>query len=364
MDKARKICAGCPVQFQCEEYGHIGINLPIGTNRGLWGGKTAEELVRAEIVHEYVPNLKCVGCGGPVPIRTKTGRPRKWCEHACYKKHWERVNRETPMNGGLALYRRRMKIRKRIAALAIAAVAGISLLGVTSAHAGTFAPGTQNPPAGYHQVYSHNFTTQGQGDWVTQPGAGAHVMISKSFGLGIELTAVNEWAELISSKVVIGPNTFVKALIYLPSASGKDGMGRSYGPGATANWPAWWTANSSAWPRDGEIDAQEGIAGHSQFHGFYGPTAATKISTPNFNATPNSIGTGWFTLTFLRQNGQVTAWYGTHKVGTFALPTNANETLRFQDQSYSTSVCASCFGPTLLGAKSTAWLSLVQVWSK
>jgi len=261
-----------------------------------------------------------------------------------------------------------------VAAAAAATVAGsvprpASASVGTPVAASTAASGIPGPPSGYVQKYTRDFAhTAGLGDWVTQPGNGAQVLDSTKpgaeFGLGVSMNATDEWAEIISSKVVVTGNTFVRALVYFPSASGKDGMGRSYGPGATANWPAWWTANSTAWPRDGEIDALEGIAGQSQFHGFYGPTAATKISTPNFNATPNSIGTGWFTLSFLRQNGQVTAWYGTHKVGTFSLPTNANETLRFQNQSYSTSVCSSCFGPTLLGSKSTAWLSNVTVWSK
>jgi hypothetical protein len=258
-------------------------------------------------------------------------------------------------------------MKKILALLAVLLAVALAFIAAPGARAGTFETGTPNPPAGWHQTYSHNFINQGMGDWVVQPGAGAHVFLSTKpgaeFGLGIEMTSVNQWAEIISNDVVIGPNVMVKALVYFPPGSGTDGLGRTYGPGATANWPAWWTANSSAWPRDGEIDALEGIAGHSQFHGFYGPTAATKISTPNFNATPNSIGVNWITLTFLRRNGQVTAWYGTHEVGSFALPTNANETLRFQDQSFSTSVCASCFGPTVVGPKSTAYLSRVSVWA-
>lgn len=252
--------------------------------------------------------------------------------------------------------------KKLLAFLALIALALAALAFTTPARAGTFGAGTPAPPTGYKLTYSHDFTTQGNAGWVIQPGAGAHVSNSKSFGLGIELTATNQWAEAINPNVVIGPNTFVKALVYIPAAAGKDGMGRSYPAGSTANWPAWWTANTSSWPKAGEIDALEGIQGHSQFHGFYGATAATKVSTPNFNATPNSNGTGWITISFLRQNGKVTAWYGTHKEGTFSLPTNGNETLRFQDQSYSTNTCANCFGPTLLGAKSTAWLSRVSVW--
>jgi hypothetical protein len=253
-------------------------------------------------------------------------------------------------------------MRKLLVVLAVILTAALTLVGITGhSKAGVFAPGTPGPPAGYTSTYAHNFTTQGNAGWVIQPGAGAHVSNSKSFGLGIGMTSVNQWAEAIGP--AIGPNSFVKALVYIPAGTGKDGLGRSYPTPATANWPAWWTAGNP-WPENGEIDALEGLAGHSSFHGFYGPSVAGKISTPNFNATPNSIGTGWFTLSFLRTGGQVTAWYGTHKVGTFKFPPTASETLRFQNQSYSTGTCSSCFGPTVLGAKSTAWLSRVQVWSK
>jgi hypothetical protein len=222
-------------------------------------------------------------------------------------------------------------------------------------------------PAGWKVTYARNFaTTPGLGDWVVQPGAGATIRDSThpgaEFGVGVELTAVNQWAELISKDAVIGPNSFVQALVFIPQSTGTDGLGRTYPTPVTANWPAWWTAGNP-WPENGEIDALEGLAGHSSFHGFYGPSPAGKISTPNFNATPNSIGTDWITITFLRQNDRVTAWYGTHELGSFSFPTNADETLRFQDQSYSTSVCSSCFGPTLTGPASTAWLSRVAVYA-
>lgn len=268
-----------------------------------------------------------------------------------------------------------MKIRRTLAAVAVTVVAaGMSLVGVVSAgaspsHTAVVAATAPGPPSGYVKTYTRNFAhTVGLGDWKIQPGNGATVHDSTKpgaeFGAGVETTGVNQWAELISSNAIITPNTYVQALVYIPSAAGKDGMGRSYPAGSTANWPAFWTAGNP-WPENGEIDALEGIRGQSQFHGFYGPSIAGKISSPNFNATPNSIGTGWFTITFLRQNGQVTAWYGSHKVGSFTFPTNnANEKLIFQNQSYSTSVCGNCFGPTLLGAKSTAWLSNVTVWSK
>jgi hypothetical protein len=216
-------------------------------------------------------------------------------------------------------------------------------------------------PAGWKVTYARNFaTTPGLGDWVVCPDCGgahktnADVIDSThpgaEFGVGIKVTAESQWAEIRSTKAVVGPSAFVQALVFIPQTSN----------GETANWPAWWTANSAAWPRDGEIDALEGLGGHSSFHTHYGATAATEINSPNFNAVPNTIGTNWVTISFLRENGQVTAWYGTHKLGTVPLPTNGDEQLTFQNQSFSTSVCASCFGPFL---PATAWLSRTTVYA-
>src|ERR1700722_20629148 len=39
-------------------------------------------------------------------------------------------------------------------------------------------PNSVSAPPGYQVTYAHNFTTQGMGDWVTQPGAGATVSVS------------------------------------------------------------------------------------------------------------------------------------------------------------------------------------------
>jgi hypothetical protein len=101
MDKARKICADCPVQFECEEYGRIGVNLPMGTNRGLWGGKTAQELLDSEPSRQRgsVPGRVCPECGGPVPARIDNrGKPRVFCKRLCYRRDWERKMRPTGMN--------------------------------------------------------------------------------------------------------------------------------------------------------------------------------------------------------------------------------------------------------------------------
>ena len=92
---------------------------------------------------------------------------------------------------------------KRIAALpgrvkavmASVLAAGIAALGFFSA--GGFNgpalvappfPNSVSAPPGYQVTYAHDFTTQGMGDWVTQPGAGATVSVSSSYGLGVEVT--------------------------------------------------------------------------------------------------------------------------------------------------------------------------------
>jgi len=106
-------------------------------------------------------------------------------------------------------------------------------------------------------TYAHTFTTQGMGDWLTQPGASAAVSVSSSYGLGV--TGEDQWAEVISSNAVIGPNSFVRGLVYIPP-----------GPnGYTANWPAFWSTGSP-WPNNGEIDMLEGQAGRSCEQTHYG----------------------------------------------------------------------------------------------
>lgn len=224
-------------------------------------------------------------------------------------------------------------------------------------------------PSGWVQTYSRNFaSTPGQGDWVTQSGNNAPILDSTKagaeFGVGIETTALSQWAELISSNAVVGPSSFTQGLIYIPAGSGSRPDGHTFPTGSTANWPAFWTFGNP-WPQNGEIDALEAQTGRSceQTHYSSGPSSSTEINSPSDCGALGADSTGWLTVSILRQNEQVTVWYNNVKIGTVPLPTTANEKLTFQNQSYSTSVCGNCFGPTLLGSASTAWLSNVRVYA-
>jgi hypothetical protein len=243
---------------------------------------------------------------------------------------------------------------------ALLAVAFLATALSGSAMAGTYQAGTPNPPAGYTQTYAHNFVTQGWGDWTVCVDCGGAVHPTPSiadytkpgaeFGLGIKLTAENQWGEVWSAGADVGPNSFTKALVYIPKASN----------GETANWPAWWTTQRP-WPVNGEIDALEGEGGATTFGTHYGPTAAQEVNSAGGTASPNSIATGWVTVSFLRTGGKVTTWYGTHKIGTANLPVNSGERLVFQNRSYESTQCPSCFGPFV---PATAYVSRVTVWSK
>lgn len=231
---------------------------------------------------------------------------------------------------------------------------------ILPAHAGAFAAAAPKAPGGWHATYSHNFAdTPGLADWVVQPGGNAKVSVNEKpgggNGLGITLTKSSQWSEVISSNAVIGPNSFVQALVYIPKAAN----------GTTANWPALWSSNQP-WPSSGEDDMLEGIQGSSCFHTHYGATAASEINSPSLCPKTHAAGTGWITVSVLRENGKATAWYNGVKLGTEPLPPTANERLMFQTQSHAPgkqgqSDCPQCFGP--LTVPSTAYLSRVTVYA-
>lgn len=268
----------------------------------------------------------------------------------------------------------------------IVALGVLLALGITAASASparpqlrTAAATAPSVPAGYKQIYTRNFAhTPGLGGWVVQPGAGAAVLDSTKpgaeFGVGVEMTATNQWAELIlgnGSDFLFGPNAYLRALVFIPKASGASGTGKVFPAGSTANWPALWSTGRP-WPQNGELDMLEGQTARSCMGTHYGVwtgTAASGNSKSGQCSQGYGTGTGWTTVTVLRTGGQVKVWYGGVLAGTAALPTTANEELAFQNQSFSDdkqaqSDCPQCFGPTLLGAASTAWLSNITVWSK
>lgn len=88
---ARKICASCPVQFECEDYGQSLLDIPSPINTGLWGGKTVAELqFKTEQDMLALRGGAYAMCAWPeceVPIpRGTRGKPRLYCSKSCKKK--------------------------------------------------------------------------------------------------------------------------------------------------------------------------------------------------------------------------------------------------------------------------------------
>jgi hypothetical protein len=215
-------------------------------------------------------------------------------------------------------------------------------------------PNSVSAPAGYQVTYAREFTTQGIGDWQTQPGATATVSVSSRYGLGVEVTGEDQWAEVISADAVVGPNSFVQGLVYIPP-----------GPsGYTANWPAFWTSGSS-WPVNGEIDMLEGQEGRSCEQTHYGTLQPNGHASGNSASNCGPLGagsTGWVTVSMWRTGEEVEVWYNQTLIGKVPLPTNANEALIFQNQDGPDNSCDACNGPLIY--PSTAWLSKVAVWTQ
>jgi len=236
-----------------------------------------------------------------------------------------------------------------IAALGLFSASGVSGPAVTTPPF----PDSVSPPPGYQVSYAHNFTTQGMGDWVIQAGASATVSVSSSFGLGVEVTGQDQWAEAVSADAVIRPNTFVQGLVYVPPGPG----------GYTANWPAFWTAGSP-WPESGEIDMLEGQQGRSCEQTHYGQLLSNGDASGNSVSDCGALGaasTGWLTVSMLRTGDEVEVWYNKTFIGKVPLPTTAGEELIFQNQDGPDDSCPACSGPLVF--PSTAWLSRVAVWT-
>lgn len=243
--------------------------------------------------------------------------------------------------------------------LAMALLSGISLTVFGGNPASAATTTLPKPPAGYVVTYSRNFTTQGIGDWIPcSASCGGHygtatakTVISKRFGLGIDVTGQDQWGEEESSKAVIGPNTFVQALVYIPPAKGN----------VAANWPGLWSYHvpGDNWPKDGEIDILEGLYGNVCATTHWGPSVAGEKSK---GGGCKSHMTGWMTLSMLRTGGKVKVWYNNTFTGNaMPMPPTAVQELILQNQSYDpASSCPTCYGPYAAG---TAWISRVKVYS-
>jgi hypothetical protein len=203
------------------------------------------------------------------------------------------------------------------------------------------------PPPGYVMTYSENFTQAASlGAWHVQPHGNAPVVLSHSYGLGVELTGPEQWSEVTNPAAVIGPSSFMTALMYVP-------------PGGTdqvANWPALWSTGTP-WPQNGEIDVLEGTHGQSCFKAHYGPDAANEIGGSGCDGA-----TGWVQIVMWRANGEVTATYNGATVATVKLPVTAPESMAFQNQDGPVTQCPFCQGP--LKYPVTAWLSNIKIWNK
>lgn len=99
----------------------------------------------------------------------------------------------------------------------------------------------------------------------------------------------------------IGHFTFthgvVEARIYLPASAG-----------GIANWPAFWTDGSGAWPTTGEMDVIEGVSGRATYH-FHSPAG----SPGGVTSRPM---TGWHVVAARWEKGRVTYLYDGRPVGT------------------------------------------------
>ena len=93
--KARKICAECPVQFDCEDYARSLLDIETPIYKGLWGGKTVAELRGRNVSRRNSkPLARCENCGEEC-LPSRGNKPRKFCSEKC-KKHVQYLTHTRP----------------------------------------------------------------------------------------------------------------------------------------------------------------------------------------------------------------------------------------------------------------------------
>jgi hypothetical protein len=201
-----------------------------------------------------------------------------------------------------------------------------------------------SPPPGYVQTYSHDFTTQGLGNWGdgnTVIGSPLVACDKNSAGLAVTVTGPNQAGLFTGYDTSITPGSLIQAQMYLPSTS--DGL--------IANWPAFWAIVEPGLPAEGEIDLVEGLGGGASFH----------IHPSGDGGSFRGSFAGWHTFSALWSKGEVIFWYDAIQMDVLPLPTTKPLGLKYMNQSIGAPP-KWYGGPAMYPA--TTHLSHVKVWSK
>jgi hypothetical protein len=236
-------------------------------------------------------------------------------------------------------------------ALAAVGLAVMALPAASFASAREGGPSYPSPPPGYAETYSHNFSTQGMGDWAVNPyddyGSPVISDSARTGGLGIGLTTSRQVAEVISGDAVVMPGAFIQAQAYLPGTAN----------GEIANWPSFFAIarpNGLSTPTAGEIDLVEGLSGQACWH------VHSMAGGPG-GCAPVGRYSGWHTFSALWTGGVVTFWYDNAEVGSEPLATTAPLSLIFEYESAGAPYSSPWYGgPALYPAADR--LGHVQVW--
>lgn len=81
---ARRLCARCPVRRQCHDYALAALSVEDSINRGIWAGKSTEELNDEILATLPLTDEVCAreGCGKFIP-ESRADKPRKYCSYKC-----------------------------------------------------------------------------------------------------------------------------------------------------------------------------------------------------------------------------------------------------------------------------------------